>query len=521
MPDRRFRPKRKPPQARNHVALLVLLALLIVGSFLLFTPPGEKIRQGLDIQGGLSVVMEAKHVDGSDPSPEEMAIARQIVERRVNLLGASETSVQVQGTNQLMVQIPGLVNQTQAISTIGQTGVLEFVNVADVADQEAISYLDRGATFNDQQINEKLAFGEIYPYQLLNVEQSEQTHRVPPGLYVQVSMGGEGGSGQGYTFYQHLVLEPGSYRPIFTGQNITNVNVGLSNGIGPDYSVNLTLDADATAAFAKVTTDLYPTRGRIAILLDGAIQSAPAVQSAIRDGSVAITGGYSIDDANSLKTILQSGSLPVSLTVINASVVGPTQGQESLFSGILVALIGLALVAIYLLFFYRGIGLLTAGAIIVFAILYLGVLALLSVFGFFALSLAGIAGIVLAIGVAADSSILVLERFKEEIRMGRSVRASSITGVRHAIVTSIDADLVTLVSALALFFIAVGTVKGFGLTLALGVICDILTMLLLKAPLIRLLAPKIIANNQGFWGIREDEDLAHAAGELNRGGVNG
>ncbi|MDR0308327.1 MAG: MMPL family transporter, partial [Coriobacteriales bacterium] len=135
-------------------------------------------------------------------------------------------------------------------------------------------------------------------------------------------------------------------------------------------------------------------------------------------------------------------------------------------------------------------------------------------------SLAGIAGIVLAIGVAADSSILVLERFKEEIRMGRSIRAASITGVRHAIQTSIDADLVTLVSALALFFIAVGSVKGFGLTLALGVVCDIVTMIFFKSPLIRLLAPKVIGRHLGFWGVKEDENTALAAGEMKRGDQN-
>jgi SecD/SecF fusion protein len=281
------------------------------------------------------------------------------------------------------------------------------------------------------------------------------------------------------------------------------------------------LDAEAAQAFGEVTTALYPTKGKIAIVLDGNIQSAPAVQNAITDGRVAITGDYDLNGANSLKTVLESGSLPVSLSVINSQVVGPTLGQESLASGVLVAIIGLCLVAVYLLIFYRGIGLLTAAAIAVFAVLYLGVLALLSFFGQFALSLAGIAGIVLAIGVAADSSILVLERFKEEIRMGRSVRAASITGVRHAITTSIDADLVTLVSALALFFIAVGSVKGFGLTLALGVICDIATMLLFKAPLIRLLAPSVITRHPGFWGVKEDEDIALAAGELNRGASHG
>ena len=135
--------------------------------------------------------------------------------------------------------------------------------------------------------------------------------------------------------------------------------------------------------------------------------------------------------------------------------------------------IGLALVMLYLLVFYQGLGILTAAAMAVFAVLYLGILALLSHFGLFSLSMAGIAGVVLTIGMAADSSILTLERFREEIRMGRSVRAASITGVRHGILTSIDADLVTLVSALTLFFLASASVKGFGLTLALGIVCDI------------------------------------------------
>jgi SecD/SecF fusion protein len=318
-----------------------------------------------------------------------------------------------------------------------------------------------------------------------------------------------------------LRLEAGSYTPIFSGSNITGVNVDRASDGSPYYAVNIELDPTATAAFAEATTELYPTNGKIAILLDGYVQNAPAVQDAITTGKVAITGQYSVDQANQLKTILQSGSLPVTLEVATAQVIGPTLGQESLRAGVLVAIIGLIIVALYLLVFYKGIGLLTSGAVGVFAILYLGVLALLSAFGQFALSLAGIAGIVLSIGVAADSSILVLERFKEEIRMGRSVRAASITGVKHAIITSIDADLVTLVSALALFVIAVGSVKGFGLTLALGVICDIATMLLFKAPLLRLLAPQVITRHPGFWGIKEDEDIALASGEMKRGVENG
>jgi SecD/SecF fusion protein len=317
--------------------------------------------------------------------------------------------------------------------------------------------------------------------------------------------------------WKPVQLEPGSYTPILTGANISRVTVGREYEGSPYFVVNLVLDSAGTEAFASATTALYLTQGQILIVLDSNVQSAPMVNNVISNGQVSISGNFNAESANALRTVLQSGSLPVSLEVSSAQVVGPTLGQDALRAGVLVALIGLGLVALYLLVFYRGLGILTAVAIFVFAVIYLGVLALLSFFGFFSLTLAGIAGIVLAIGVAADSSILVLERFKEEIRMGRSVRASSITGVKHAIQTSIDADLVTAVSALALFFIGVGSVKGFGLTLALGVACDILTMVLFKGPIIRLLAPGIIAKHPGFWGTKEDELAAQAAGELRRG----
>ncbi len=520
MADKRFKPKKRPSRVRNHAVLLILLAVLLGGSFFMFFPPQERIQQGLDVQGGLSIVMGATKNDGSGVSLEEMEAARQIIERRINLLGASEASVQLQGTSQLLVQIPGTIDQTQALATIGQTGVLEFVNLADVADQADVQAMQSGSYVSEQTINEMLAFNQISPEQI-DVELTNG--RAPAGMYSPQSYGsGEiTDSSQLQTRYHLLTLEPGSYTPIFTGADINTVTVGRESEVSAYYTVDLSLNGEAASAFAEVTTQLAPTRGLIAIILDGAIQSAPSVRTAITDGQVSITGDYTIADANALKTVLESGSLPVTLTVLTSQVVGPTLGQEALASGILVALIGLALVAIYLIVFYKGIGLLTSAAILVFAILYLGVLATLSFFGQFALSLAGIAGIVLAIGVAADSSILVLERFKEEIRMGRSVRASSITGVRHAIITSIDADMVTLISALALFFISVGAVKGFGLTLAIGVICDIITMVLFKAPLIRLLAPKIIARHPGFWGVREDEELAQASGELVRGGQNG
>ena len=443
------------------------MALLVIGSIVMFTPPQEKINQGLDIQGGLSVVLTAHNNDGSDVSTEDMESSRAIIENRVNALGASEAVVQIQGNDQILVQIPGLSDTEEALNTIGKTGKLEFARLDSFTDSDVKTKIQNGQYGTQGTVTD--AFGNSFP--------SEEV--------------------------QHLKVEEGTYTPIITGSNLEKVDVGQASQTSTDYAVNLRLDSEGTKAFAEATEDLAPTKGQIVIILDGEVQSAPAVQSVISDGNVSITGGYTLDAAKQMKTVLESGSLPVSFEYAQSQVVGPTLGQDALQSGVLVALIGLVIVMIYLLVFYEGLGVITAAAMAVFAAIYLGILALLSAFDQFSLSMAGIAGVVLTIGMAADSSILTLERFREEIRMGRSVRAASITGVRHGILTSIDADLVTLVSALTLFFLASASVKGFGMTLALGIVCDIIMMVLFKAPLIRLLAPKLIAKHPKFWGVED------------------
>ena len=471
--------KKKPSRGkdRRNVWLLIATTILVVVSVALFTPPNEKINQGLDIQGGLSVVLTAKSDDGGAVSSEDLEKSRAIIESRVNALGASEATVQIQGDDQILVQIPGLSDTETALSTIGKTGSLTFARLDSFTDESVVSAIESGQYASEGTITD--SFGNSFP--------SGET--------------------------QHLTVEPGTCTPLVTGEQITNVTVGRASDASTDYAVNVTLNSEGAAAFAQATSELVATHGQIVIILDDEVQSAPAVQSSIPDGQVSITGGYTMDEAKSMQTVLESGSLPVSFEYAQSQVVGPTLGQDALLSGVIVALIGLAVVMLYLLVFYKGLGIITAAAMAVFAILYLGILAALSAFGLFTLSLAGIAGIVLTIGMAADSSILTLERFREEIRMGKSVKNASKSGVRHAILTSIDADLVTLVSALSLFFLASASVKGFGLTLALGIFCDIAMMLLFKAPLIRLLAPRVIAKNPKFWDV---DDSLNAAAEYER-----
>ena len=432
---------------------LVFLVALLVACAVGFTPLSERITQGLDVRGGVSVIMTASKPDGSQPTSDEMATATAIVQDRVNKLGASETSVQQQGASSILIQIPGATDADSAIQTIGQTGKLEFVRLDAIGDADALLKLNNGK--------------------------------------------------------EGVQLQAGTYTAFLDGSHITQTSVGqASNSATGEYAVNITLDDEGSKAFAEVTKELAPTNGRIAIVLDGVVNSAPAVQSEITGGQVSITGGFTLDEAKALKTVLDSGSLPVTLTYSESRVVGPTLGQDSLHQGVFAIAVGVAIVVVYLFVFYRGLGLLTMGSLAVFAVLYLGLLALLSHFGAFALTLPGLAGMVLTTGSAADSSILVLERFREEIRMGRSPRNASVSGAKHGIMTSLDADAVTLVTALSLFFVAVGPVKGFGLTLALGIVCDVVTMLCFKAPALRLLARSAIPAHPTFWGI--DQDLEEA-----------
>lgn len=470
--------KKSRKSDRKNIWLLVLTTLLVVVSLVLFIPPQDRINLGLDIQGGLSVVLTADTEDGTEVTSEQMEDSRTIIENRVNALGASESTVQVQGTDQILVQIPGLEDSEDALKTIGSTGQLVFASLESFTDDDIVTKIQSGSYGENTKIEDE--FGNSFPAE----EDSE------------------------------LEVPQGTYDVLLTGDNIQNISVDRASETSAYYAVNLELDSTGTEAFAEATRELVATKGQIVILLDDKVESAPAVQSIISDGRVAITGNYSADEAKAFQTVLESGSLPVNFEFSQSQVVGPTLGFDALTAGLIVVLIGLVIVMLYLLFFYKGLGIITASAMLIFAILYLGILAGLSMAGLFSLSLAGVAGIVLTIGMAADSSILTVERFREEIRMGKSIRAASQSGVRHAILTSIDADLVTLVSALCLFFLASASVKGFGLTLSLGIFCDIIMMLLFKAPLIRLIAPRTIAKHPEFWGVKDCEDASHFYGDI-------
>lgn len=439
----------KPKRKKGNVVALIAICIIAIASAIMLYPPQDKITQGLDIQGGVSVNLSATTLDGSDVTQDQMDEAQAVITSRVNSSGASAASVQQQGSNSFLVQVPGAEDSQSIIDTLSTTGVLEFVRVDAIEDDDVVKLIQQGI---------------------------------------------EG---------MNLKDENIKYTAFMDGKNVSNVTVDRPQG-SADYAVNLTLDSEGTSEFADVTSELVSTKGQIAILLDGKVECAPAVQSAITGGQVQITGNYTSQEANDLKAIINSGSLPVSLSIDQSSIVGPTLGQGALWVGIVSAGIGLALVMIWMILFYGGLGFITGLSICVMAVLYMGLLALLSSFGMFSLTLPGIAGVIVNIGLSADSSILIMECFHEQIRQGRSVKAAAIGGAKEGIFTSLDADIVTLVSALALYIVAIGDVRGFGLTLALGIVCDLIVMALFSGPIVRLLGETQIAKHPGFWGVRDE-----------------
>jgi protein-export membrane protein SecD len=458
------------PKQRNYL-LLAICAILVIGSWLLFVPPTAKITQGLDIRGGLSVILKARPSNGQEVQAADMDKAELIISNRVNKLGASETSVQRQGGDSLLVQIPGVKNRDQALKIIDTTGKLEFVDVSSLpsATVDAIALW------------------------IKNGSPKKGAPSIPDSV---------------------------KYAPVITGDQIRTAAAGQdSNGLhAGQIVVNLTMNSAATNTWREYTAT--HVNQQVAIVLDRVVQSAPSINGPIPTGDTEISGSFTADEASYLATVLQTGSLPVKLEAIDTRYVGPTLGQDSLHQGVYAALVGMLIVAIYLIAFYRGMGLISVLGLGIFASMFLGLLAGLSLIGQFALSLPGIAGIVLTIGLAADSSILINERFREEIGLGKTVRSAAASGTKHAIITSADADIVTFVSALALFAFAIGPVKGFALTLMLGIGCDLVMMLLFSRPLIMLLGETLITKAPAFWGVPKELIATRAAAGKKGGAAN-
>jgi preprotein translocase subunit SecD/SecD/SecF fusion protein len=439
------------PKTRNIVALVVIAVLAALAWWQMW-PPAEKITQGLDIKGGLSVILSAKPLSGGTLTEDTLLRVDTILNERVNAFGVNEASVQRQGTSAFLVQLPGIANPGEALKLLGEPGRLEFVDVSSITDTATID----------------LMLAQV------EAERSGATTDLPP-------------------------LDDAAYEAFMTGEVITDAQVSTDQLGNP--VVNITMNDDGAKVWAEVTQRLAGT-GSVAIILDGFTKSIPTVREAILSGDTQISGTFSVDEAKRLAAVLQSGALPVEISIDEATVVDATLGAESLNQGLMAGLIGLAFVALFMAAYYRGLGVLSWVSLGLYGLILFGILGVLSRLGIFSMTLPGIAGIILTIGVAADTSILIFERLKEEVDAGKTYRSAAKSGVRHAIATSIDADVVTLVSAVALYVLAIGPVRGFAFTLILGIFVDLLVAILFTGPVVRMLAEGPMMKMPGLFGVK-------------------
>lgn len=347
----------------------------------------------------------------------------EVLRTRVDQFGVSEPVLQQQGDDQVIVELPGITDVERAKSVIGRTAQLSFHMVDEQAQQSASSHM-----------------------------------RPPPGDAV-FPMKADNGQAQGT-----IILKR---RAALTGENLAGAEAGFDQ-FG-NASVNISFDSRGTSKFARLTTDNVGKR--MAIVLDGVVYSAPVLREPIMGGRAQITGSFTVQESRDLAMVLRAGALPAPVKVVEERSVGPTLGADSIHAGAFASALGFALVLLIMVLFYRGWGLAANMALICNIILIIGCMTLIGS----TLTLPGIAGIALTIGMAVDSNILVFERIREEAARGLSPLMSMDQGFKSAFATILDANITTLVSALVLFGMGSGTIKGFALTLSIGVLSTIFT----------------------------------------------
>ncbi|MCL6472152.1 MAG: protein translocase subunit SecD [Firmicutes bacterium] len=411
---------------QKHAISLGVLLLLVIAAAAMITTTKPKL--GLDLKGGLSIIYTAKDTPGSKVTDEKMRQAEYVLRNRVDGLGVAEPEIQREGPRNIMVQLPGIKDPEKAKEYLGKPAVLQFA----IVNQEYES-------MNEGQMNTLL-------------KQNKP------------------------------VLGP----VLLTGDKITDAKATYGGNLGNQPIVTLSFNDEGANTFAQITAQ--NVKKKLAIVLDGKIITAPTIQTAIPDGKAEITGINTIDEAKEIALVLNSGSIPVTLDISEAQSVGPTLGAEALRAGIIAGAIGFALVALYMLLYYQGLGLVTWVGLTAYATLVFGVISAIGRTYGWTLTLPGIAGLIISIGVAADSKIIIFERLKDEMRSKKTFRTAVDSGFWHGFRTSLDADIVTFLAALVLFFVGIGPVKGFALTLIIGLTIDVVIMLLFTRPVLGFLA---------------------------------
>lgn len=394
-------------------ARFAAVALLIVGLAAYFMLPlATSIKQGLDLQGGTHIVLQA--VDTAEAKVDEDAMQRvqKIIDRRINELGLTEPIIQQQGERRIIVELPGVKDPEKAIELIGKTAMLEFKDI-------------NGTT---------LLTGKDLKDAKAQIDQSNRN-------LVALEFTEEGGR---------------------KFAEMTAANVGKP----------------------------------IAILLDNQVLTAPTVEERITGGKAVITGNRTLEEAQRVAILLRSGSLPVKIDIMETRTVGPTLGQDSKDKSMKAFAIGIVAIVIFMLLFYRLSGLVANISLILYVLLLLLSLKYLNA----TLTLPGIAGIILSMGMAVDANVLIFERFKEEYRNGKTLRAAMEAGFNRAFATILDSNVTTLLAAVVLFFLGTGPIKGFAVTLGLGIVLSMFTAITVTKFMLKMLMNANIFQNSKIFG---------------------
>jgi len=446
----------------NNTISLVIVILLVLGALYVVLPvehlawlertrstdPNAQrelmdLKLGLDLQGGSQVLLEADLPEGRTLAEGDISAAKTIVENRVNGLGVAEAIVQAQGDNRIIVELPGVRNADQAVETIRSTGQLEFVEPGGFT-------LNTGMIINTTNNPDAAAIAQA----------AIQSGAIDPAA----------------------IPYPGQvFNTVMTGDVLASATA-VPNEFG-QWRISFTLTSAGSGQFADYTSSHVGQT--LAIVLDGRVLSAPTINQAIIGGSGEISGQFTQEEAESLAIQMRYGALPVPLKVVDIRTIGASLGQDSVNRSVRAAIIGLSAVCIYMLALYQLPGLLAVLALLCYITFNLAIYKLIPV----TLTLPGIAGFILSIGMAVDANILIFERLKEELRAGRSIRLAVEAGFNRAWPAIWDSNLSTLITCVVLFWFGntfgASTVKGFAITLACGVLLSMFSAVVVTRTFLR------------------------------------
>ncbi len=507
---------------RRNVILLSVTVVVIVGAFVATLLGSDRPALGLDLQGGVSVVL--RPVNGSDFST--LDTAAQIIRSRVDALGIAEPDVSRQG-NQVVVDLPGAKNQQDALNLVGKTAELRFRAVlgtipysssaAPAATTTTTGKSNAGSTTSTKPKSQQTTTttkGSALPARAIDAEPivatrpeaGATTTTAAKGSTTTTTVPAQAGNAtcqdgklvtpaEKNTAEAQQVILPDRKKTVcyilgptlLTGRSIGTAQAVIDPQTG-QWIVNVHFKNNDFVD--KVAT---PNVGKeVAIALDQEVQSAPVINPGITGQDVQISGSqaspFSEKEARNLALVLRYGSLPVVFTPATSQTVSPTLGKDQLHAGIVAGLIGLGLVALYMIFFYRLLGLVVWIGLALTGMTFFSLVTWLSVHQGLTLTLAGVTGIIVSVGVTVDSYVVYFERLKDEVRTGKTVRSSVDTGFRRAFRTILAADLVSLIGAIVLYLLATSSVKGFAYFLALSTILDLILAYCFMHPMVVLMS---------------------------------